>query len=116
MSVKPTDAKSIINLYIISVGCIMKKVSKRRLTGTELKDYNFKHTKYRAKKRYSLILNRSSYNELCNVIKENRFISVFKRRKVQDVYKIKFKNTILYALYSSNGNRITTVLPFQNFE
>jgi len=94
----------------------MKKVSRKHLTESQLKDFNFNHTRYRAKKRYSLILNRHDYDYLCNIIKDHRFISILKKNKFQNIYKIKFKSTVLYALYSPLGNRITTLLPFQNFE
>jgi len=41
--------------------------------------------------------------------------STFKK-KHQEIYKVKFKNTTLYVLYKEQGNRITTALPFQRFE
>ncbi len=50
--------------------------------------------------------------------KTKKFISLSHtyKKSYQDVYEIKFKNTTLYVLYMEQGNRITTVLPFQRFE
>jgi len=96
----------------------MGKIAKKHLTGSKLKDYNFMHTQQRARQRYNLILNRSNYEQLCSEIKQKKFVqlrSTFKK-KHQDIYKIKFKNTTLYVMYKEQGNRITTALPFQRFE
>lgn len=96
----------------------MSKLRKKHLTGTKLRDYNFKHTQLRARQRYNLILSRSNYEQLCSDIRQKKFVLVQNRfrKSKQKVYKIKFKNTTLYALYMENGNRITTLLPFQRFE
>lgn len=96
----------------------MSKIYKKHLIGNKLRDYNFLHTQQRARQRYNLILNRSNYEQLCSEIKQKKYVqlrSTFKK-KHQDIYKITFKNTTLYVLYKEEGNRITTVLPFQRFE
>ena len=96
----------------------MAKIAKKHLTGSKLKDYNFIHTQQRARKRYNLILTRSNYEQLCSEIKQKKFIQLSHtyKKSYQEVYKIKFKNTILYVLYKEQGSRITTALPFQKFE
>ena len=96
----------------------MGKMSKKHLTGTKLRDYNFMHTQQRARQRYNLVLNRSNYEQLCSEIKQKKFISLTRTHKksYQEVYKVKFKNTVLYVLYKEKGSRITTALPFQRFE
>ena len=96
----------------------MGKISKKHLTGSKLRDYNFIHTQQRARQRYNLILNRSNYEQLCRDIRQKKFVQLSStfRKSHQQVYKIKFKNTILYVLYKDEGNRITTALPFQRFE
>jgi hypothetical protein len=96
----------------------MSKLNKKHLTGSKLRDYNFTHTQQRARQRYNLVINRSNYEQLCMEIKQKKFIqlrSSYKKRH-QEIYKIKFKNTTMYVLYKEEGNRITTMLPFQRFE
>jgi len=96
----------------------MAKIRKKHLTGTKLRDYNFIHTQQRARQRYNLILNRSNYEQLCQEIRQKKFVSLSRtyKKSYQEVYKVKFKNTTLYVLYKEKGNRITTALPFQRFE
>ena len=96
----------------------MGKIRKKHLTGSKLRDYNFMHTRQRARQRYNLVLNRSNYEQLCTEIKQKKFISLAHtyKKSYQEVYKVKFKNTTLYVLYKEQGNRITTALPFQRFE
>ncbi len=96
----------------------MGRIKKKHLTGSKLRYYNFIHTQQRAKQRYNLILNRSNYEQLCQEIKQKKFVQLSHtyKKKHQDVYKVKFKNTTLYVLYKIKGGRITTALPFQRFE
>lgn len=96
----------------------MAKIGKKHLTGTKLRDYNFIHSQKRARQRYNLVISRSNYEQLCTEIKQKKFVSLTRtyKKSYQEVYKVKFKNTTLYVLYKEDGNRITTMLPFQRFE
>ena len=96
----------------------MQKPRKKYVDISKLRDSNFLHTQQRARQRYNLILSRSNYEQLCHEIKQKKFesLSYTYKDRYQNVYKIKFKNTILYVIYIDIGNRITTALPFQRFE
>lgn len=87
----------------------------KHLTGNNVRHKSFKHTRFRAKQRYNLLINRKEYEFLCSEIKLNHFISK-KQTKTKTIYKMPFKNSILYILYIPQSNRITTVLPYQRFQ
>ncbi len=94
-------------------------MKRKNLKGDELKVYNYQHTKQRAKERYNLQLSKSNYNQLCQQIKNRSLVVQIKKevqkRGTQRVFKVRFRDCNLYAVYLDETETITTLLPPNDF-
>ena len=77
--------------------------------------YSMNHTQDRVWERYNIFIGDPDYIEMCRRVRDKidvKFISEEKRKKnIQQIYDIPFKNTTIRVVWSTERQCITTALP-----
>lgn len=70
----------------------------------------FIHAKRRAKERYKLILSKKEYDDLVNLVQENKSESLYKESNRISIKKILYEDQELYFAYDNKRHTIVTFL------
>jgi len=94
-------------------------MKRKHLSGDGLRTYNYNHTKQRIEERYGLTLSKSNYDNLCNRIAKRDSVFELKKEKqkrgTQRIFRMRFKECNIYAVFLDEIKSITTVLPSSSF-
>lgn len=76
-------------------------------------EYHYNHTKQRLKERYAIDIDYREYMDLCTQCALGEDVTPVSKKinNTYRVYRLKFKNRFILAVFDENKMLITTVLP-----